>query len=930
MFRSRTRKILRDIWARKGRTLLVTIAIFIGVVGVVTLISAGDLMLRQLHKDLQPDKLGMIRAFVTIPKGTSTDNAAYLKTLGEMTGVTAVQGNVVMPVSWKLPGDIEYNDGVIRTFSEPLDAVQLEPPRLMSGGRFPAAGSKEVAIEYRMAQKYHLKVGDPIVLLILGNTTGAEPVEETWTISGILFHSYTFFGTNGPVPNDVSIYANYEETRYISGFTGFNSIYARYKDYPTAKVETESFLSAIAQKTPYVVVFSYTEDPADNVWIRVTKQYTNIMSTLAIVAMIVSGFLVANVISAIVLEQNRQIGVMKSLGATRGDNIIIYSGVALIYGFIGLIPGVLVGVPLGYAMGKYFAPLANSMIEKFSISPLGVGVGIAMGLIVPVLAAFIPVINGTKVTILQAMTDLGISTRYGAGRTARTISALHLPINLRQALSNILQRKGRLTMTVITLTLAVGSFMGVTAVFESLNKVIGNIYDAYGYEIQVTPAELQDYATIRSLILNASPEVQDVYPGVGLSLEVEGYTEPQLGTNQLGITGLDPSTSTFTFNLLSGTGWKDDPTRPGIVITKSLADKLGKKIGDKLVVTAGGKTTELEIIGIDRFTFDGAFMEWHALAKLAGLSQSAPRPNEYTLAVQVEGYSGSLADNQAVAIGFDEQVAPFLIFERGQFFTPSQPGVIVSQDMATKGGYKTGDNLTLRVAGNQQTYPIVGVFTLPPQITAAGGPSDVIGMYWEQLAALEGRSTTGEPSPNTLFIRLKDSKATSAQVEAVLKAIQKNLLDNGIAASYLNQVKSAEVSAQQILSSGAMFNMTSFIMAAVGAIGLLSTLSMSVFERQKEIGVMRSIGAGSGTIAGQFLFEGILVGFIAWLIGVPLSYLFGVGFMKVLPFSFVKFQYPPAVLVIGLVGMLVIATIASLWPSIGAARKTVSDILRYQ
>ena len=163
-----------------------------------------------------------------------------------------------------------------------------------------------------------------------------------------------------------------------------------------------------------------------------------------------------------------------------------------------------------------------------------------------------------------------------------------------------------------------------------------------------------------------------------------------------------------------------------------------------------------------------------------------------------------------------------------------------------------------------------------------------------------------------------------------MKTVSKSLLANGIAANYINQVKSAEESAQAVLSSGAIFNMTAFIMAAVGAIGLLSTLSMSVFERQKEIGVMRSIGAGSGTIAAQFLFEGILVGLIAWLIGVPLSYLFGLGLMKALPFGFVKFVYPRAGLLIGLVGMLVIATIASLWPSISAARKTVSDILRYQ
>jgi ABC-type lipoprotein release transport system permease subunit len=36
------------------------------------------------------------------------------------------------------------------------------------------------------------------------------------------------------------------------------------------------------------------------------------------------------------------------------------------------------------------------------------------------------------------------------------------------------------------------------------------------------------------------------------------------------------------------------------------------------------------------------------------------------------------------------------------------------------------------------------------------------------------------------------------------------------------------------------------------------------------------------------------------------------------------------VLGLGLVGMIIVATVASLWPSIAAARRTVSDILRYQ
>jgi ABC-type lipoprotein release transport system permease subunit len=506
-----------------------------------------------------------------------------------------------------------------------------------------------------------------------------------------------------------------------------------------------------------------------------------------------------------------------------------------------------------------------------------------------------------------------------------------LPINFRQALSNVVQKKGRLALTIVTLTLAVSAFMGVYAVFDNLNKVLGGIYDAYGFEIQVTPAQLQNFDQIKALLQSNVSGIQDVYPAVGLSIPVEGYKDTQLGTNQLGVLGIDPRTDAFKLNLQAGTAWKDNPERPGIVITSSVADKLKKKLGDKLVVLFGGKKTELEIIGIDRFAFDQAFMEWHALARLGSIGLNAPIPNRYTLPVQVAGYSGSMPGGQVIVVGFDTQVGAFLTFASGSLFIPGQAGIIISQDMAAKGGYRVGDRLNLSVGSNTKDYPITGIFSLPPQMTAQGSPSEIAGMYWEDLAALEGRSLAGEPAPNTLLVRLTNSNATVAQVDEVVKAISKLLVDHGITATFVNQVEQAQQTAQQVLSMGVIFNMTALVMAAVGAIGLLSSLSMSVFERQKEIGVMRSIGAGSGTIAGQFLVEGILVGIIAWLVGVPLSYLFGQGLMKALPFgSFIKFTYSPSGLLIGLIGMIVIATISSLWPSINAARKTVSDILRYQ
>jgi ABC-type antimicrobial peptide transport system permease subunit len=673
------------------------------------------------------------------------------------------------------------------------------------------------------------------------------------------------------------------------------------------------------------------EDPADNLFIRFSLQYIGVFSTLAVVAMVVSGFLVINVISTIVLEQKRQIGVMKSLGATRLDNFMMYGGIAFVYGLIGMVPGVLLGVPLGYQLARLFASMGpNALIEEFSISPLGVALGVGMGLLVPVLFALIPVYVGTRVTILEAMTDLGISTTYGGSRIARLVGALPLPINARQALSSVIRKKWRVAFTVATLMFAVAAFMGVFAVVYNLNRVLSGVFDAYGFDIQAIPTDIQSFDEVKGLILDGVEGVGAVYPSSSLAVQVEGYTDQFLGGDQLQVIGLDPTTDSFRLDLKEGTAWQGDPTREGIVLSTGVAEQLGKHAGDTLVVAAGGKAVELDIIGIDRFPFDQAFMEWQALARLGGLSVDAPRPNQYMALVQVDGYSGTLPGGEAVAVGFDEQIVGFLTFESGAAFTAAQPSVIVSTDMAANGGYQVGDDLTLSVGGNTETYPIVGVFNLPPQAVSEGDPADVIGIYWEALAALEGRDLEGEPAPNAFLIQLEDPDATSDQADEVVKAISEVLVERGITANYINQIALVEENAEQMLMFGMLFNMTSFVMAAVGAIGLLSTLSMSVFERQKEIGVMRSIGAGSGTVAGQFLVEGLLVGFIAWLIGVPVSYVLGMGLLQAMPFGFIKFSYPLINPIIGLIGILIIAAAASLWPSISAARRTVSQIIRYQ
>ena len=181
-----------------------------------------------------------------------------------------------------------------------------------------------------MADKHGLNVGDQLVLRVVGGDSEEEP----WTVSGIVFAPYASFSGAGPppVPGDESIFATFEDAQAIAGFVGFSAFYVRYIDFPTAKEQSDSFYASIAQETPYVPVFNLLDDPAESFLITGAGELTGIMSFLGVIAMVVSGLLIVNIINSIVGEQKRQIGVMKSLGATRWDNFVMYVGIAMTYG----------------------------------------------------------------------------------------------------------------------------------------------------------------------------------------------------------------------------------------------------------------------------------------------------------------------------------------------------------------------------------------------------------------------------------------------------------------------------------------------------------------------------------------------------------------------------------------------------------------------
>jgi len=119
----------------------------------------------------------------------------------------------------------------------------------------------------------------------------------------------------------------------------------------------------------------------------------------------------------------------------------------------------------------------------------------------------------------------------------------------------------------------------------------------------------------------------------------------------------------------------------------------------------------------------------------------------------------------------------------------------------------------------------------------------------------------------------------------------------------------------------------------VGGIALSGVLTLSVLERRREIGVMRAIGASSWAIARLFIGEGLLLGWMSWLIALPLSLPVG----RLMPQAVgsalqldLVYKYTPVGAVLRLVIITILSIIASWLPARGATRISVRESLAYQ
>ena len=266
----------------------------------------------------------------------------------------------------------------------------------------------------------------------------------------------------------------------------------------------------------------------------------------------------------------------------------------------------------------------------------------------------------------------------------------------------------------------------------------------------------------------------------------------------------------------------------------------------------------------------------------------------------------------------------------GRWLDPSDSyAIVIDKQLAEEIGVGVGDWVTLQYAEHEERdWQIVGLSFLPFIPNTASAPRDLL--LHDMGFVGRGQSVwiqTWEEDPQKQIAIARHLRDFYEQNNVEISAVR-GFFGMGDSTTEMATAVIGQMNFLLILLS-----VMAVVIGAVGSIALSGALSLSVMERRREIGVMRAIGASSWTIFRLFIGEGLLLGWLSWLIAFPLSIPVGrimsqaIG--SVLETDFF-YTFSPSGPILWFAIITVLSIIASWLPARGATKISVQESLAYQ
>jgi putative ABC transport system permease protein len=222
----------------------------------------------------------------------------------------------------------------------------------------------------------------------------------------------------------------------------------------------------------------------------------------------------------------------------------------------------------------------------------------AMSLAVPLLAALGPILAGTRITVRAALDDQGIAQPGGPQRHSWLAGGglRFVPRPLLLALRNTFRRRGRLALTLITLTLGGAIFVAVfsvrTSLLGTLDELTTRLYN-FDAEIYLERTYRADYLVSEAErlpgVVAAEAQIQTsvrrVFPDDAEGLQLQMFAVP-------------PDTQTMLPRMQAGRWLRPEDENALVISTGMQAENPDLQVGSTLTLKIDGRETTWQVVGI--------------------------------------------------------------------------------------------------------------------------------------------------------------------------------------------------------------------------------------------------------------------------------------------------------------------------------------------
>ena len=290
-------------------------------------------------------------------------------------------------------------------------------------------------------------------------------------------------------------------------------------------------------------------------------------------------------------------------------------------------------------------------------------------------------------------------------------------------------------------------------------------------------------------------------------------------------------------------------------------------------VEASVKSTVRDLVGRADLRV-AAFGESGLSAETVGLIAGSPGVAVAAPALERRIYLGSEPAAGAVlpppvtVLGIDPVTDPRLhdiaLVGGSPLREPDERSALITQRLASEDGLAVGSDLVMQAAGDPMTYRVIGIIAGDGPLTGASGRTVVVPLHTAQ-------AVFGETGVTRVDIGL----APGADVRAVSTGLETRL----VAEPYV--LSSPQDLATALRASTTDFQSTTALIAAValfaGAFLIFNTLSMTVSERIREVGLLRAAGARRRQVMSFMLTQALVLGVVGSLVGLVVGVLLAAG-----------------------------------------------------